>query len=73
MPLANRRKNNRYCFTNAPFAGKSKKLFPVPRQIVTLIPLHDDLPYMEVRRAMFLRARNHNLEKTAYPVALGRL
>jgi len=28
---------------------------------------------MEVRRAMFLRARNHNLEKMAYPVALGRL
>jgi len=26
---------------------------------------------MEVRRSMFLRARDHNLEKMAYPVALG--
>ena len=26
---------------------------------------------MEVRRAMFLRARNHNLKKKAYPWALG--
>ena len=28
---------------------------------------------MEVRRAMFLRARNQNPEKMAYPVALERL
>ena len=71
------RRDNCYCFSNSSSVGKSKKRFPVPRQnliwIVTFNPLHDDLPYMEVCRAMFLRARSYNLEKMAYPGASGRL
>jgi len=60
-----------YCFSNSSLAGKSKKLFPFPQQnlirIANFNPLHDDLPYMQVRRAIFLRARNHKPGKDSAP------
>ena len=74
MPLANRRakKTIAIVFQIRLQLVRAKSSFQSPRQnligIVTLNPLHDDLPYMEVRRAMFLRACNHNLENMAYPL-----